>query len=344
MNKIFLLTLSLVVSLYAFMDEDSDITPVQVKHVKVTVIAPKAADMNIPIDVQGVTEEVGNHTLNAPYDGILHTKVTNTQKVTKGEVIATIENRELDNKLHLANSNLALYSNQLTIETKKLQSSDEMLKMGLISTNDYLTQKSLQNEKEIALSGIKNERKNLNILMAKSVIKSPVTGYVSNLQADGSYLSYASTICKIDNARVHVRLYVPALYAKTLRIGQNVTLHVEASDVEAHISQILPSTTNNLVNVIATSATPLEVGLNIEASIQTQNKSGWIIPKECIILVQNRPAVFIINNNTAHVHFVDVQKDMIDKVLIVDDLKKSDQIAYKNSYMLEENSVVEVSK
>lgn len=348
MSKIFFLTFSLAISLYAFFDEDEATktleVPVEERHVKVSVVSPKTADMNISIEVHGITEPVLYYTVNSQSDGVLHTKVINTQKVKKGEIVATLESPALTNKIMRLQNSVRLYKEQLNIESKKLNSCNEMLKMGIIGSNDYLTQKAVLTEKEAALSNAKGELENLNLMKLHSVIKAPISGYITNLQADGTYISYANPICNVQTDSVQIRLYIPVLYQKTIKKGQNVTLHVGQEDVHATVSQILPSTTNNLAEVIAQTKTPLLVGLNVEASIDTQKKSGWIIPKDSIILVQNRPAVFIIKNNTAHLHFVDVQKDMIDKVLIIDQLSTEDKIAYKNSYMLHDNSVVEVTQ
>jgi RND family efflux transporter MFP subunit len=335
MNKIFFLALSFVASLYASIQES---------HVQVSVVTPMNSDMNIQIDVQAISEATSSYVVNTPFDGVLHTRVLNTQKVKKGQVIATIENTQMGNKKETAKYNLLVGKKQLEVEEKKLQASHEMLKLGVISSNDYLTQESMLNEKKIALSNAKSEFVNVDGLMKKSAIKAPVSGYISQLQADGTYLTYASPICKIENENVHVRLFVPLYYVKNLKIGQNVTLHVSGNIIQAKISQILSTTTNNLVDVIATTKESMQTGLSFEASIQMQSKSGWIIPKDSIVLVQNRPAIYIIQNHIAHLHFVDVQKDMINKVLIVDHLNKDDKIALENSYMLEEGTIVEVKK
>lgn len=335
MNKIFFLILSFVVALYASNQES---------HVQVSIFKPISSDMKIHLDLQAITEATNFYMLNTPFEGVLHTRVSNTQKVKKGEVIAYIENAQMDNKKRAVAYNLQIGEKQLEIETKKAQSSHEMLKLGVISTNDYLTQQSSFNEKKIALSNAKSEFANLHSLMKKSVIKAPVSGYISQLQADGSYLTYATPICKIENQNVHVRVFVPLLYVKDLKIGQNVALHVSGNVVQAKISQILPTATNNLVDVIATTKESLPAGLNLKASLEMQSISGWIIPKDSIVLVQNRPAVYIIKNHIAHLHFVDVQKDMINKVLIVDHLSKDDKIASENSYMLEDGMTVELVK
>jgi len=334
MNKV-LLIFTMAISLHAL----------EGSHVKVGVVAPQKAEMNIPIEVQGVTEEIAKHIINAPFEGILHTKVAETQEVNKGDIVAILQSQTLTNKKNLLNANLTLYKEQLMVETKKLQSYDEMLKMGLISTNDYLTQQSLVNEKQIILANMKSEFEDLEQLMTKGVIHSPVDGYISDMQTDGSYLTYANPICKVSDANAYIRLYIPAFYTKTLQKGQNILVYLQdSSSVKAVISKVLPSATNNLIEAIAITKTPLPIGLHVQASIQTKNEQGWILPKESIVLIQNRPAVFIIQDHIAHVHFVTIQKDMVDQVFVTDDLNKEQQVATKNAYMLEDSSMVEVTQ
>lgn len=330
MNKIFLL-LSIMAALYA---NDS--------HVQVSVVSPVQKAMNVNVEVQGVVEESDRHTINSPYDGVLHLKTSNMKKVKKGQTIAVIENLELKNRFDLSQSELALYENQLTLELQKEQNAVQMLQMGLISKNDYLSEHSLLSEKKIALLNAKNRLKNLNDQLKKGVVMSPIEGYVTEMLANGSNLSYGSKICTIVGGKVYVKLFVPSFYVVSLHVGQEV--FIEGKETKGVISEILPKATDNLVEVVASISVALQSGLHLQAKIVTKSINGWIVPKECIVLVQNRPALYLIKGNTAHLHFVDIQKDMVDKVLLIDDLHKEDTIAYENAYMLDDDMQVEVLK
>ena len=337
-------------SLFGFFDDDEESAaqilqiPKEARHVKVSVITPRPADMPIDITVGAVVESVLEHSIDVQAEGVLHTRVVNEQRVKKSEIIATIEDRRRKNDLRIVKNRITLLQSEVEIEQKKLISAKEVLKLGIISTNDYLTQKSILKEKQILLQSARNREQNLQLQNQKSIIRSPVSGFVSQLAADGSYVAYGSTICRIYDENVQIRLFVPIHYARALHQGEKVELANDGKTIDAVITEILPKTTGNLVDVIAHSASSLPLGLNLQVRIVTHKRSGWIIPKDSIVLVQNRPAVFLIKKNKAALHFITVEKDMIDKVLATDHLQEEDKIALKNAYMLHDGTIVEVVK
>ena len=312
--------------------------------VQISVVSPKQETMSIYVDVQGSVEEREPHMITAPYDGVLHVKVSNTQMVKKGETIAFIENPEMRNKLTLSNKEVSLLDEQYKIEQQRERNSAEMLKMGLISNNDYLAEQTILNDKKIAYLNRFSEQSTLHKQFMKSSIKAPISGYISDMLSDGNAVSYGSSICKILGGKQIMRLYVPSFYIASLHVKQKLHFQAGANSVDAVITQIVPKATNNLVEVIASATSQLPIGLNIQAKIALSKIQGWVVPKESIVLVQNRPALYLIQNNIAHLHFVNIQKDLVNKVLITDDLKKDDKIAYENTYMLDEDVKVEITK
>lgn len=314
------------------------------KLVQISVVSPKQETMSVDVQVQGSIEERDPHMMSAPYEGVLHTKVSNTQMVKKGEIIAFIENPDIQNKLTLSSKEISLLNEQYKIEKQRENNSAEMLKMGLISNNDYLMQQTILNDKKIAYLNRSSEHSTLQKQFKKSSIKAPISGYVTDMLSDSSTVSYGTSICKILGGKQIVRLYVPSSYIASLHVKQKLHFQVGANSVDAVITQIVPKATNNLVEVIASATSQLPIGLNIQAKIALSKIQGWVVPKESIVLVQNRPALYLIQKNVAHLHFVNIQKDLVNKVLITDDLKKDDKIAYENAYMLDEDVKVEISK
>jgi RND family efflux transporter MFP subunit len=311
-------------------------------HVKVTVVKPKKAKLPIEVKVRGIVESEMAHSVNTQAEGILHNRVTNAQYVKKGDVIALLENPQLKKRIDRLKEQIRLIKDSIDIEDKKLKSAEEMLNLGIISKNDYLSQQNRLNSKKIELTKAQSELENLTMQDRQQIIKAPISGFITELKADGSYVGYGGYVCKIQSQNMQVRLFVPYLFAKKLYRGEIVSLHLDNQTIKAKITEILPKTTNNLVNVIAKPSQPLPANLNIEADIITKKIEGWIIPKESIILIENRPAIFIIKNGIAKRHFITVQKDMVSGVLVSDRLSPSDQIVLKNSYMLDDGMAVEI--
>ncbi|WP_294958021.1 efflux RND transporter periplasmic adaptor subunit [Sulfurovum sp.] len=354
MNRQSLLIFSLLLlfssSLFSFFEDNDEETakalqvPKQERHVKVSVVSPKIASMPMSHTVTGITEPHQKITINTLSEGILHVKSFNGQLIQKDDVVATVSNARQKNTITMLKSNIKLLQKQVSAQKSKLQSAKEMVNLGILSKNQLLDQQNLLEERSIALNQAKIALNKLELQNSSSTVKAPVAGYVDSLLPDGSYVSYGQTLCRIIDAHVQIRLFVSPLFAKELHIGQNVKIKEQGVVADAKIIAILPQSSDNLLNVIALPSHTLPVGLRIEAQIETAQTKGWIIPKEAIVLIQNRPAIFLIKKSKATLHFVTVQKDMIDKVLVTDHLKAKDQIALKNAYMLHDGATVEIAK
>jgi len=311
-------------------------------HVKVSVIEPKSAELPIEVKVRGVVETEMSHSVTTQAEGILHNRVINAQYVKKGDVIAVLENPQLKKSINRLKEQIRLIQDTIDIEDKKLKSANEMLTLGMISNNDYLSQQNRLNSKKIELNKAKNELESITMQYKKHIIKAPISGFITALRADGSYIGYGGDICKIQSSNMQVRLFVPHHFAKELYRGKTVSLNVDDQTIKAKITEILPKTTDNLIHVIAKPNQSLPANLNIEADIMIQKINGWIIPKDSIVLIENRPAIFIIKNGIAKLHFITVQKDMIHEVLVSDRLSSSNKVVLKNAYMLHDGIAVEI--
>jgi len=354
MNKrsllIFSLLLLLSFSLFSFLEDKADakVKTLQVseqeRYVKVSIVSPKIANMPISQTVTGITEPHQKITINTLSEGILHVKSFNGQLVKKNDIIATVSNSQRKNTMIMLKSNITLLQTQILAKKSKLKSAKEMMKLGILSENQLLDQQNILEEIKIALNQAHIELDKLELQDSSSLVKAPVEGYVDSLLPDGSYVTYGQTLCKIVDAHVQIRLFVSPLFAKELHIGQKVNIKEQGISAHAKIIAILPQSSDNLLDVIALPSQTLPVGLHLEAQIETAQTKGWIIPKDSIVLVQNRPAIFLIKENKALLHFITVEKDMVNKVLVTDHLQAEDQIALKNAYMLHDGAIIEVVK
>lgn len=354
MNKQALWALSFIListsSLFALFEDSDDEraktlkVPKTERHVKVSLASPLRSSMPLNQTVTGITEPRLKITLNILSEGTVHLKSYDGQQVHKGDTVAVISNDQRENMIRSFNENIKLLEHQIKAGKEKLYSAKEMLKLGIVSKNTVLDARNALEDKKVVLNQTKIELGKLELQNTASVIKAPADGYIEALLPDGSYVSYGQVLCKIIDSRVQTRLYVPPIFAKELHIGQKVEILGQGITSTAKIVAIMPQSNDNLLDVIAFPEKSLPVGLHIEAQIEMSETKGWIIPKDSIVLVQNRPAVYLIENNKAVLHFVTVQKDMIDKVLVTDHFQPHDNIALKNAYMLHDGASVEVVK
>ncbi len=348
MIKYILLTLLFFSPLFAFLEDKDEAQKAffvqkEILHVKVSVIFPKATRMPIITRVRGIVEPLTKYTINAQVEGVLHNLVVDGEAVKKGTVIARLNNPPLDNKISFMTSRIELLENQLNIERKRLQSMKKMLDLGIVSEKEYLTQQSIIEEKMIALKLAQSDLKNLNLQKQREIVKTQIDGFISKLASEGSYIGIGGKVCDILSKKVRIRLFVPFWMSKNLKSGQYLYIELQDGKVKGRIKEILPKTSGNLVEVLADLEKTMPLGLNVEAKIVSRENIGWIIPKDSIVLVQNRPAVFVIKNNIAKLRFITVLKDMVNKALVKkDNFKPTDKIVLKNAYLLNDQMAVEV--
>jgi len=333
--------------LLAFFDEDENTektlqVPKEVRHVKVSVISPTYSDQVIGIDVRGQVEPAVSRMVDARSEGVFYPTVENAWHVLKAEEIGKLYDRRREMQIEALDSRSQLLKEQIAIESQKMSQNQEMLDLGIISENVMLSQRSALKDRELQLLQTRSELRRLKLLEKEKTVYAPSDGYIQGLAARGSYITYGAQVATLISKKVNVRLFVDPLFADAIGVDQPVVLHLSSREVNATITAILPQSSSNLIDVIATPSQPLPVGLQLSAVIETEAIEGWVIPKSSIVLEQNRPAVFVIEERHARLHFVTVQKDMLDRVLIVDSLKADDKIADKNAYMLQDGATVEV--
>jgi len=345
---VFILLLSAFLPAFLFFENNDsantlEVPKEQLLHVKISVVSPQRTNKSITIDARGIVEAQERLTINVLSDGIFHPNVVTATYVKKAELIGTVTNPMREHDIGMLNSKIELLKSDIDIEEKKMKSIQEMLRLGILSKNDLLSQESKLKSKKLLLVQAKNELQRFRMLKKSEKIYAPKSGYIESISADGIYMKYGSNVATITSDKTIVRIFLDPKYINKLKILQDIKLLTRQGSFNAKLSSILPKSSSNLVEIIANTKESLSIGLSVEAKIEMSRLNGWIIPKDCIVLEQNRAAIYIINDSIAHIHFISIQKDMIDRVFISDDINEEDKIAFKSSYMLHDGMQVEVS-
>lgn len=311
--------------------------------VMVSVVKPVKEKIDITIDTIGTVQAKNSTSITAKTNGILKLYVPNDAFVKKGDMIAQVVDIPREKKLQFLKKNLNLLINELDLQKNRVASEEDKYKMGVGSKNSYLSEKIALEQLQQQRDTVENEYETLLLEQKNSKILAPRNGVVTNLQADNSYISYGSAIATLLDQDTFVKLFVDSAYATKLKKGMDVKILSSYKNCDAKIVDVLPRSSNNLIEVIAKPSQKLPLNLQINAKIILQKYVGIAIPKEAIVLVDNHPAVYLIDDKSvAHLFLVEIQKDMIDKVLIKNTLPKNAKIALKNAYMLHDNLEVSV--
>jgi len=209
-----------------------------------------------------------------------------------------------------------------------------MYTMGVGSKNNYLNEKILLEQLKENYQTIENEYTTLLLEEQNSNIYAPQDGYIMNLLSKNAYVNYQTQLATILTKKTSVKIFLDLSYAKSIAKGMQIELNSSYTHTKGVVSDILNKSSNNLLEVIVKPNEQMPLNLHVNAKVILKKVTGLQLPKSSIVLVNNHPAIYIIKNNIAHLLFVEIQKDMIQNVLIKNDLAKDALIAYRNAYLL----------
>jgi len=305
--------------------------------VEVSVVKPISDTLNIEFQANGIIIPKNKTVLTAQASGILKLCIENNTYVYKGQKIAYIIDERRIQKLKQLKNKVKILKNELDLEYSNLIDVQNMYNMGVGSRVSYLNKKVVLAQLEDLYQSTKSEYKLLLLEEKNSVLYSKEDGFITNLMSDNRYIVYGNVLANFSLKSVVVKLFVYAKYISSLKKGMQVKLISSYKNTYGTITDILPQSSNDLVEVIVKPKHTLPANLNISANITINKAKGLSIPKDSIVLIDNNPAVYIIKNNIAHLSFIKIIKDMVETVLIKNTLPQNSVIALKNAYMLHNN-------
>jgi len=329
MNKIFLFIVTATLTLFS-------------SEVEVSVITPSVNILPLEVEVNGVVMPKINIAISSKSSGILHLYISNDAKVKKGDILAKVIDERRTQKLEFLKTKLQLLENQLATQKNKIKISKEEFQMGVSAKSTYFSEKIALNHLSELMQNTKSEYDTQMLEENNSEIIAPSDGFVTHVAAEGMYMSYGVSIGNLVIANSMVKLSADISYAKSLKKGMKVTLLNAYQNTEGVIQNILLRTHNNLIEIIVEPQVDLPQNMRLKARIILKNVSGLNIPKNAVVIVENHPAVYVIDKGVAHMKYVDVIKDNVNSILVKDTLGKEVHIAVKNAYMLHDGLEVVV--
>ncbi len=329
MNKIFLFIISATLTLFS-------------SEVEVTVITPSMNTLPLEIEVNGVVVPKNKIAISSKSSGILHLYISNDTKVKKGDILAKVVDERRVQKIEFLKRKLLLLEKQLVTQKNKIKISEEKFQMGVGSKSTYFSEKIALNHLNEFMQNTKSEYETLMLEENNSEIMAPSAAIVTNIAAEGTYVNYGTSIANLMIANSIVKLSADISYAKSLSKGMKVALLSEYQNTEGVIRNVLLQTHNNLIEIMVEPQVDLPQNMRLKAKIILKNVSGLNIPKNAVVIVENHPAVYVIEKGVAHVKYVDVIKDNVNSILVKDTLGKEVHIAVENAYMLHDGLEVVV--
>jgi len=259
--------------------------------------------------------------------------------ITKGQLIAKINDRELKAQLQKVTYNQEL-ANKIELRQQKL------LKVEAINLEEYdITSNNirvLDAEKEVIESQLE-----------KTEIRAPFSGRIGlkNI-SEGAYLAPGTPIVTIIQSNpIKIDFTVPEKYTSDIRVGNAVTFNLDGDlfNYSAKVVALEPKVDESLrtLRIRAIAQNPAGkfvpgMFVKVKANLAANNKAV-MIPTEAIVPVLKGKKVFVVRNGKAEEVMVTTGLRTDKKIQVLDGLQQGDSLITSGIMALKPNSSVKVN-
>jgi membrane fusion protein, multidrug efflux system len=272
-------------------------------------------------ELKALTESTVNSEVNG---NVLKILVEEGQKVSKGQTLALIDSRDLQDQLTqskeqqrkaVARRDLA----KITLERKDIAFKEDLISKQELDTNQTEFQIS-QRDLESANAQVSLSKANLN----RAVVKSPIFGTISRkVIKTGELAQIGKELFGIVQTNpLKITMSVPNQFSTQLKLGQKILASLSAipdQQFEGHISRINPvadqsSGTIEVSAEIDNSSERLKIGLLANCQILlTGSRKTITLPREAIIKEGKNNYIYLLQDDGTTVLKTQLEIKAIDK-------------------------------
>lgn len=306
----------------------------------VTVTQPVIENITQNFEVNGTFQASHELNLSSEVSGRISTVlVKNGDHVNRGQVIARIDNEQVNIDLNLARINLEKLKNDL-------EKYEDMLKSNAVNR---------QQVEEVRLN-VKNAESKVATLERQlriSTITAPIQGNINSFSIEvGSYLSPGSKIAEIVDVNT-LKMNVQLLDNEVVRIheGQKVKLVADLYPETSFEGKIISVGSkadrarrfNVEIELKNTQKFPLKAGMTGKALFESENnKKAMTIPVKAIVGGTQDPKVFVVNGHTAKMKSITIGAMNEGKAEVLNGLDTSEQVITSGQVNIVNGSRIQV--
>lgn len=247
-------------------------------------------------------------SISVPMGGYLKsTKLLPGLHVTKGEVIAVIEDQQyiqLQQDYLTAKAKLPFLENEFNRQKELNESKASSDKTYQQAEAEFRSQKVLVNAlaEKLKLAGINLGRLDESNITRSIQIFSPIDGYVSAVNVNiGKYVAPTDVLFELINPTdIHLALTVFEKDVNKLFIGQKLVAYTNNEPTNKHECEILligkdlndERNTEVHCHFEAYDKT-LIPGTYMNAEVEVKNKAAWVVPEDAVVRFENKHYVFV---------------------------------------------------
>jgi RND family efflux transporter MFP subunit len=338
--------------------------------VSVEVVKAATAEMTQSIDVVGSLSPKFQADVKAEYPGaITQVYVTEWVRVQKGTPLAQLDTRELVLVLQRSEAAVeAAKANVVQTEVGQNRAEREYTRFLKLKEAGLVTQQNLDDaatEKEAAaarvsaakaqLRAAQGELHQTQMRLAKSVIRSPLNGVVSQRTMNlGDLTGDKALFHIVDNRLLDLTVTVPSGETGSVKVGQQLTFWTDSlpgKTFTGKVAFINPaiSEADRSVKIIAevkNEPETLKAGLFVKGKIVTGSRTGVLqVPRTGLItwdVAKKQAEVFVINGDKAQRKTITTGALSGEQVEVLSGLAAGELVVTRGGFNLKDGNTVKV--
>jgi membrane fusion protein, multidrug efflux system len=325
----------------------------------VTVVKVARGDIQQDVTLSGNVIALPNQDVkvSALVPGrITELNVAEGDRVTKGEVIATLDDSTYQQQYAQAEASLLQADANLKNAQQNLTRNQTLFSRGIVARMDL---ENAQTQLTVAQATQQQDRaaeQLAQLQLERTKILSPLTGVVAKRfasvgeQVDGTAAQPIAEVADI--AVLDLAGNLPATYLSTVRLGETLQVTSDAFPGKTFTGRVVavapavdPSTNVGGVRIrIVNPGGLLKLGMYLNAQVQVEtHKNALIIPAEAIYRDESgKPIVYEVSGGVAKVADVTPGIENSGKAEILEGVKEGDTIILSGGYGLDDGTKVKV--
>jgi RND family efflux transporter MFP subunit len=222
------------------------------------------------------------------------------EAVRAGALLGRIETRTLDDLRQSVSSSVRSAENQLSVARREMERTEKLVQAGALAARDLDVARNGVTAAEAQLADAKSRLASTDRQIADTVLRSPLTGIVSNRHVNaGDVVSIGTELFTIiDPSSMRLEAAVPSDDLSRLRVGADVEFAVRGYDQQfrGRIERIAPQADPVTRQVPIFVSIPnvggrLVAGLFAEGRVVSQAAEGLVVPANAVNTADAAPWV-----------------------------------------------------
>lgn len=289
-------------------------------------------------------------------------------RVTVGQLIAELEDDELQQQVNRAEAALAVArasksqrDAELSNAAAELERARQLLRDGLISSQDFESRKTgyevVQAQLRLAEAQVEQaeaELRELKIRLAQTKIYAPIDGHVAQRNVDvGALVSPTTPIIRVVNlATMVTATNVPERQLGKLRVGNEAVVRLDAfgdrafTGRVARVAPVLDAATRSATIEIEIrnpeGLLKAEMFARVELDLASM-RQAVLIPREALVYRGNQPGVYLVDNGRPVFRSIETGLTEGGRVEVLSELRPGTSIIGRGASMITEGDRVVVA-